>query len=335
MRMDLLHSAPTQIFSLFKLLAYPSLHGDAHGDRIDSAFSDIDPTGRSIIDVGLNDCESLVLAVARGFAVFGIEPRLESLELCRQKLRQRNALWVDVDVTSRRSIIEAQRHYSQYLANHGTRKSGVAYLYLAALSNSSGVANITLARGSSTLAPTLFAKSHTLSAQVRKAAGVVGGTWPRRQVPLVRLDELVALDAWVLKLDVQGFEYFALQGASGLFARHTIAHVLTEFSPRGLKEAGVPQPRALIDLLKGFGFLCFDLRDGGSSLRAPWALPKTHALGVEAYLREMDSNEQRGLLSDEHNRSGRASLWADRYGSFDDLGCMNVAKEWRPTAAPT
>ena len=66
---------PSQVFSLFKLLSYPTA-GDAHGDYMDDAFVErISPEhGRSVVDCGLHECESLVAAVKHGFIVHGFEP---------------------------------------------------------------------------------------------------------------------------------------------------------------------------------------------------------------------------------------------------------------------
>lgn len=54
-----------------------------------------------------------------------------------------------------------------------------------------------------------------------------------------------------LKVDVEGYELFALRGASDTLGRCRV--VMTEFSPRYMREAGV-EPAALLELLAGKGF---------------------------------------------------------------------------------
>ena len=51
----------------------------------------------------------------------------------------------------------------------------------------------------------------------------------------------------VLKIDVEGFEYFVLRGAGELLGR--CENVLLEYSPAGLSLAGL-EPGALIELLR-------------------------------------------------------------------------------------
>ena len=66
-------STPTQIFSLFKLLSYPTV-GDPHGDHIDEAWFRVPPHRRTIVDCGLHQCESLAAAVSNGFIVGVVYP---------------------------------------------------------------------------------------------------------------------------------------------------------------------------------------------------------------------------------------------------------------------
>ena len=46
-----------------------------------------------------------------------------------------------------------------------------------------------------------------------------------------RLDEYVGWDVRAMKVDVEGFEPGVLEGASGVFARHKIYHMMLEFFP--------------------------------------------------------------------------------------------------------
>jgi len=74
----------------------------------------------------------------------------------------------------------------------------------------------------------------------------------------------VALDSYFppgarvdfLKLDVQGAEYFALQGMKRVLRDNPGVVVLMEFWPHALREAGV-EPNALLDELEELGFHCY------------------------------------------------------------------------------
>jgi FkbM family methyltransferase len=80
---------------------------------------------------------------------------------------------------------------------------------------------------------------------------------PTVDVAVVRLDDFCREHAITerpiafLKLDVEGYEYFALQGATETLRR--CRAVLVEYSPTYLTAAGV-EPSALLDLLATAGF---------------------------------------------------------------------------------
>jgi FkbM family methyltransferase len=74
-------------------------------------------------------------------------------------------------------------------------------------------------------------------------------------VQSVVLDELLADEPSIdfLKMDIEGFEYFALQGMSRLLQRHSPT-ILIEFSPSALAEAGVTATAFIRFLLEhGYG----------------------------------------------------------------------------------
>jgi FkbM family methyltransferase len=53
-------------------------------------------------------------------------------------------------------------------------------------------------------------------------------------VPQVRLDEVLDLDIWILKVDAQGFDGAVLRGAERLFAAERVSFVLFEMWPAPL-----------------------------------------------------------------------------------------------------
>jgi hypothetical protein len=62
-----------------------------------------------------------------------------------------------------------------------------------------------------------------------------------------------------LKIDVEGYEYFALCGAVGVL--DNVNTVISEFVPKHMKKGGV-DPRLLIDLLAGKGLNAHVLKEG-------------------------------------------------------------------------
>ena len=60
----------------------------------------------------------------------------------------------------------------------------------------------------------------------------------RGQVNLIRLDELIKQDIYVMKVDVEGFEMDVLDGAKRLFDKYLVYYVLSEISDWMIKEKG-------------------------------------------------------------------------------------------------
>lgn len=108
--------------------------------------------------------------------------------------------------------------------------------------------------------PPLFGKNRGV-ASLENPGGVVGGSC---EVDLATLDSLVDLGTrvGVLKLDVEGHESAALDGAAGLLGRHDIRDIVFE-------EHGSP-PTPVTERLARFGYRVFFL-DGG--LWGPRMLP--------------------------------------------------------------
>ena len=53
---------------------------------------------------------------------------------------------------------------------------------------------------------------------------------------------------------------------------------------------------------------------------------------MDEYLDAMKANDEQGAHRNEVGRHGFMAIWMRRYGSFDDLACVNVAKAWSALA---
>lgn len=67
-----------------------------------------------------------------------------------------------------------------------------------------------------------------------------------------RIDEMVAEDIRLLKIDVEGYEALALKGAEKLFKQHTIDYVFSEFSPCNMPKQ--ISPSEYLNMLDQHGF---------------------------------------------------------------------------------
>ena len=156
----------------------------------------------------------------------------------------------------------------------------------------------------------------------------------------MRIDEIIDEDIWLLKVDAQGHEVHALSGASSLLASRVVSHIFTEFAPRLLRDNGAV-PRALPDLLWSYGYACFDVRNGdgprygrklgrGSVKRAA-RMPRRGPLARTIQRISMSTFAQwtgmpvEGMKRNERGEK-KPALWAQRYGSSDDLACVNLRR---------
>ena len=339
---------PSQVFPLLKHMLYPGWPGNAYGDGIEGGLLRGNPSGRTIIDVGLDKCEFVVWAVNRGFIVHGFDPRRGSMADCKRKLPRGRFFRVPIreSVDGTTPLVGERPQVPPplpVLTNHTNSSKmypadGFAFLYETALGD---VANYSM-----------ISVDGAFSSLVR------WGPRSRLRVPVMRLDSVgIAEDIWLLKMDVEGYESHVLAGAKALFENRVVAHVITEYNPSLLHEAGVPttdstavpttdstavaQPggdtstgrgrgesqgreaAGLIRMLKGYGVFCFDVRGP----EAPWSLSRDRPSAATEHAAEFERNaklERRKLQPD----------WWHYAGAFDDLLCVNIAKSWTHTPRP-
>jgi hypothetical protein len=193
---SLLENAPLQIHSLFKLLSYPHLAGNAQGDGMELGLLQPPARGRTFVDVGLHKCETVVEAVKSGYLVHGFEPLASHMAYCHRALPPGS--WFDVpivrDLPGRmpRAAIELRPHPPRARRGaSGSPSLGFAYLYQAALGSVARMVNFTSASGfSSVTGQGFYPRMRT------KSAG---------ELPMLRLDSVILRDVWLLKLDAQGY----------------------------------------------------------------------------------------------------------------------------------
>ena len=82
-------------------------------------------------------------------------------------------------------------------------------------------------------------------------------------VQTIRFDESIPVDAvQFVKIDIEGYEYFALRGMEACLHNNDEVKIVSEFSPLSMLEAGY-SPILLLEFLFGLDFLAYDL-DGKS-----------------------------------------------------------------------
>ena len=82
-------------------------------------------------------------------------------------------------------------------------------------------------------------------------------------VQTIRFDETIPVDeVQFVKIDIEGYEYFALRGMEACLRNNDEVKIVSEFSPLSMLEAGY-SPILLLEFLFGLDFLAYDL-DGKS-----------------------------------------------------------------------
>ena len=76
-------------------------------------------------------------------------------------------------------------------------------------------------------------------------------------VPVVRLDDIVDEDVWILKSDTQGFDCHVLLGAEKLLRRRVVQYITFEFAPKVMDSTGC-SALTLLRFMEDVGYQCFE-----------------------------------------------------------------------------
>lgn len=102
-----------------------------------------------------------------------------------------------------------------------------------------------------TLSPTINTGSSTFVNENRRAL------WKKEKIQTTTLDNLFyhrKIERYkLLKIDIEGFEYFALKGGEGLLEKQLIENIIIEIHPDQLKKLGHNE-KMIQDLLSKYGY---------------------------------------------------------------------------------
>jgi FkbM family methyltransferase len=111
---------------------------------------------------------------------------------------------------------------------------------------------------------TKYAVNSGISGMSEQHAEYVGDRQRAVEVKATTLDSYFLAKARrpsFMKIDIEGGEWHALQGARGLIAAEPELRILIEWSPGQLAAAGT-EPRALAELIPALGLKCFNAEEG-------------------------------------------------------------------------
>ena len=105
-------------------------------------------------------------------------------------------------------------------------------------------------------------QGHIRDDKERKPAGAIGKDY----AAAITLDDVIAEDVLLMKIDVENHEAFVLDGAQELFCKHIVKHVILEFVEIKLKTTGMCSPEKLLDWMKRLGYVVSDVIPGAPLL---------------------------------------------------------------------
>lgn len=280
---------PLQIYPLLKEM------GTGWGNMEVPPLLDRNASGaRSlIVDVGLDAGDEFFYAADKGFEVVGIDANPVRFPSLARRCRRRRRYCISIpNVNNIKLPLE--------------RIPGKSYIINAALGKQRGILPFRVHEPLGTF----------VNLTENASNDVVN-------VTVLPLDELIQEDVYLLKVDVQGFEEFVLQGASKLFQNHVVRQLIFEIDSKLLGTAGTNFFDILSMVIRDYGMTCFST---GNDI--------DYRGGVQTRF-ELHSDDANDLY-----REWFQDCWGPQcptgmpWGVFDDLLCVNRRKTWRKKPMP-
>lgn len=141
-------------------------------------------------------------------------------------------------------------------------------------------------------------------------------------VNVIPIDDVIDEDVHLLKIDVQGFEYFVFRGAKKLFTKHVVRNLIFEINSKLCASSGVDFMELLGMVYRDYGMMCFTTRNDYKATDITSFGP--HADLAEALFEDVLKDcWSKGCM--------RKSSW---FGIFDDLLCVNTEKAYTGPVLP-
>lgn len=235
---------------------------------------DASNTRALVVDVGLDAGEEFFVAVNNGFEVVGFEPNPRSFVLLAKKCQEHPNCEV---VNLVNTPLPLQRKpFTSYLINAG---AGASRTELALSLDSAGTSFVTM--------------DGNLDS-------------PKAKVPVLRIDEVIKENVFMLKIDTQGFDHFVLEGATELFKNFVVRQIVFEVEPYAMSLLGV-DIKMTLKMLQNFGIICFSDRNDNE--------PCTYLGDSADGFNDMYFGEKMELSA--------SKMWAQ---CWEDFVCLNIAK---------
>jgi len=283
---------PIQVFPLLKEL------GAGWGNmKIPTLLNkDAKGTHSLVVNCGLDAGDEFFYAIDRGFEVVGFEVNPVSFKTLASKC----AMMGDEKCI----VINDINSISLPLK----RKPNSSYLIFAGVGSKKGKLQLYVNGPISTLAPIDAGNKATLV-----------------EVPIVRIDDVIMEDVYLLMIDVQGFEYSALQGASNIFKNFVVRQLIFEVDSKLNSALGNDFMTMLRLVYWEYGMTCFTVRND-------FKAPNNHDNSFGAHAERAESLYNDVFKSRWVNDSvkDKNQFWS----IFDDFLCINTEKSYDGPVLP-
>lgn len=241
-------------------------------------------TGKVYVDIGLDAGEEFFAALSAGYSVYGFEANPLSAMNLKTKCEK--------EITNCKFVNGSD------IETHLPPIHRGGYLIFGGVGSTKMTMNMSMSGAGSSFAekpPT------TAIANLRE-----------QEVNIFPLSDVVNVDVFLMKIDVQGFEFEVLKGAKALFKEKVVKTLLMEVYPRGLGNAGVDFLDFLSFLWDDLGLMCSSSlppsSKGAFKVNHPNSLPE-----FAEYIKGISDG-------------ARNIPW---WGAFDDFYCFNRRKLWK------
>lgn len=263
---------PLQIFPLLKEF------NTGIGNMVVPEILKRDASGERVlvVDVGLDKGKEFFAALSNGFEVVGFEPNPKTFPILADKCANTHTC----------HIVDLEKTPLPLM-----RSPGHSYLINAGVGKESATLDFSISRAVSSFTPNVEGFATAEKARVR----------------VVRLDEIIMEDIYLLKVDTQGFDYFALQGAQKIFDNHVVRQTILENDPWVMQKNGVTT-HDVIELTQSYGLVCF--ASSGDETKEHCRYNGDSVDGYEKVF---------------YPRMEKSRKWGE---CWDDFLCINIEKEY-------
>ena len=189
--------------------------------------------GKVVVDIGLNDGLEFFAAIDSGYSAYGFEANPVSAAILRKKCEQ-------YDGQNATSPFKCTYINAADIKGHLQPSPFNSYLIEGGAGSIRTVLNMSISGHGSSFVEIAPDKRDSQF----------------KMVTVIPVSDVVDVDVYLFKLDVQGFEFDVLKGAKPLFQNKTVKTMVMEVYPRGLGNAQVDFDELLNFIWNDLGMLC-------------------------------------------------------------------------------